>query len=349
MSESSPIQHAEGPPPFAQRRGNAWSRNVALIVAAIALAVSLWQWLEARREASRLQTELARRLMDSELASKEARGVSEQIRNTVRDIESRMGMLEVRVLETQNQRIALESLYQELARNRDEWVLAEIEQILITASQQLQLAGNVRSALIALEAADKRLASIDRPSLIPLRKVINRDAERLRALPSTDVPGIALKIDNLIASVDALGLLSEPVAARPVAVTSAPPQTWFSRLRNEVWRDLKDLFRIRVVEKAEVPLLAPEQSYFVRENLKLRLLSARVALLGRDEPAFRGDMTAAALWLHQYFDEESLPVRNALTLTKELSGRTLAISIPDITESLDAVRSQRMVRERAPR
>src|SRR5207342_1659331 len=99
------------------------------------------------------------------------------------DVQVKVGVLDDKLAQSQNQQVALESLYQELSRNRDDWSLAEIEQIVLIASQQLQLAGDVRAALLALQTADSRLQRLDKPQLIPLRKVIAKDIERLKALP----------------------------------------------------------------------------------------------------------------------------------------------------------------------
>jgi uroporphyrin-III C-methyltransferase len=317
-----------------------------MVVALVALVFALWQWSDSRREASQLEGDLAKRVSELDATGRDARLIADQVRNTLRDVESRMGMLEAKLMETQGQRIALESLYQELARNRDEWVLAEVEGILTTAAQQLQLAGNVRAALIALEAADKRLARADRPSLIPLRKVINADIDRLRALPAVDVPGLTLKLDNLIAVVDTLPLAADSRPEEPAVAAPQPPGNGFwSRLTSEFWRDLKGLLRVRVADTPEVPLLAPEQSWFLRENLKLKLLSARLALLSRDDAAFRSDLRTAGKWLNQYFDGKAKSVLTASATLKQLGESELALKLPDLADSLEAVRSPRVGRK----
>lgn len=323
----------------------------ATLLALAALAVALWQWAEARRELAGLRAEVARRLAETEAAARETRLTAESVRNAQRDADSRLGMLEARMLEAQNQRVALESLYQELARNRDEWVLAEVESILVTASQQLQLSGNVRAALIALEAADKRLQRADRPHLIPLRRLIDRDIQRLRALPVADVPALTFRLDAVVAAVDKLPLASEnlPSAALAAPQSESPRGGWWSRLGAEVWRDLRDLVRIRVADAPQAPLLAPEQAYFLRENLKLKLLSARLALLARDEATFRTDVRVAAGWLADHFDTRGKPGAAVAAALDQLARSELAIQLPDIADSLEAARSLRLARERAVR
>src|SRR5918911_1014816 len=111
-------------------------------------------------------------------------------------------LLDARLAEWQSQQLALEALYQELSRNRDEWQLAEIEQVLAIASQQLQLARNVRAALLALQLAEARLARADRPQFVPIRRALARDIERLKTLPVLDLPGMSMRIDTLAAQVE---------------------------------------------------------------------------------------------------------------------------------------------------
>ena len=92
-------------------------------------------------------------------------------------------LLETRIAESQTQQAALEALYRDLAPSRDEIALSEIEQVLLVASQQLQLAGNVPSALTALQLADAKLQRLDRPQFVPLRRALARDMDQLKAVP----------------------------------------------------------------------------------------------------------------------------------------------------------------------
>ena len=133
--------------------------DLRTLVIGVGLVLIVGSWLESRSRVNELQQQLVAKLAEADGYNKESRQAAGQARDTVRDLEYRLGMIESRVAETQNQRLALEALYLELTRSRDERVLAEVEQILLIASQQLQLAGNVKAALIALEAADSRSAT----------------------------------------------------------------------------------------------------------------------------------------------------------------------------------------------
>jgi uroporphyrin-3 C-methyltransferase len=319
------------------------------LLAVLLLALVAWQWYQAYTSMGALREELAGRLRDSDAGSRDARLVALQAREAVREAQDKLAQLEAKLTESQNQQVALEALYQELARNRDEWALAEVEQILTIASQQLQLAGNVPAALLALQTAEQRLARSDRPQFIPLRKVLARDQERLKATPNLDVAGLALKIDQVIALIDTLPLAGEErivAAAAEPAATSATVEGFWRRLGSEIWQELKSLVRIQVSDVPDPELLAPSQAYFLRENLKLRLLNARLALLSRDEVRFREDMKTASAWLARWFDARSKATQTAQATLSQLGTAAIQIEMPTIADSLNAARNYKLSRDR---
>src|SRR5882724_8996797 len=321
----------------------------ALMLALAAVVLAGWQWFDSRRSFGLLEHEVAKRLGEVDAISRESRELAAQSRDTMGDVSARLGQLEARMVETQNQRLALEPLSRPLSRHRDEWTLAEVEQVLLIANQQLQLAGNVKAALIALETADVRLARMDRPQLTALRRIINQDMEQLKAAPYVDVVGMALRLDNVMSQVDSLSLAKEQRPARPSSELDPAGAGFWQRLWREGKRDLHDLIRIQNVEKPEVPLLSPEQAFFLRENLKFRLLGARLSLLARDEASFRADLKAASEWLARYYDDGNKTVATAQSTLKQLLQSDIGGQLPDISASLDAVRNFKLVRERTLR
>jgi uroporphyrin-3 C-methyltransferase len=344
---------AEPPNPAPSPAGNAavW-RNPWLIVAAIALALAGWQWLETRIKLADTQQELARRLSESDNVSKESRALAKQAQEQLASLQGKLGALEAKIAESQSQQATLESLYQDLARNRDEWALAEIEQSVTLAAQQLQLAGNVQGAMLALQTSDARLAGSNRPQFIILRKVLNRDLDRLRALPQVDVPGMSLRLENVIAAVDTLPLA---IDARPraegkskAAVETASVTTldFWQHLGADFWDEVRSLVRIQRFDRDEPALLAPGQAFFLRENLKLRLLNARLALLARDQWTFRNEIKQSQLWVDRYFDARDKTVQTALGGLKQLSAAEISIELPTLNESLSAIKNFKLGKER---
>jgi uroporphyrin-3 C-methyltransferase len=355
MNDStSPQQETPPPAPVARdasapagcpaRRGSSF----ALAVAVLALAFAAWQWYEGRIESSVLRQELAKKLAEADTQSKESRIVAEQAREAVTEAQIKLGVLESRLAESQNQQIALEQLYQELSRNRDEWAYSEIEQSLFMASQQLQLAGNVKTALIALQSADARLQRMNRPQLTALRKAINGDIERLKAAPHVDAVAISVRLDGVVAQVDRLPLAMETRPSQEAAAAPAADQgnAW-TRFWREAWTELRQLVRVQQIDRPEVPLLTPAQSYFLRENLKLRLIGARLALLARDATAYKADLKAARDWLARYYDIGNNNVAHAQAILRSLHEAEISIETPDIAATLEAMRGLRLARERS--
>ena len=344
MDSSSP----RGLPSEAGPRIRSRVLAAALVVLA---AVVAGLWLDTRGRIGATQEELAKRLRHIETESREARALGRQSQEALREAFARLGALEAKVAESQNQQVALEVLYQELARNRDEWQLAEIEQVLAIAQQQLQLSGNVRAALLALQLAESRLSRADRPQFLPVRRALTRDIDRLKSLPALDVPGLSLAIDRLIASVDAMPLAFDERVERAASAKAVKPGTpvaenFLVRLGGEVWKELRQLVVVRKVEAPEPPLVPPQQAWFLRENLKLRLLNARLALLTRDEAGYREDLRVAQRWIQHYFDARAKGSQAALAQLKQLSLASVSFEPPSIVDSLEAVRSFKARRER---
>jgi uroporphyrin-3 C-methyltransferase len=343
------IGHMSGPqdevtaasPPAASASPGDPARTRRWLLGAIILGLGVAVvavWIDAHNAERRLRTEVAQRLSDLDATDKATRASVKDAQDNLRDAQAKIALLENRLAESQTQQAALEALYRELAPSRDEWALTEIEQVLLLASQQLQLAGNVSGALAALQVADAKLQRLDRPQFVPLRRALARDMDRLKAVPYVDVSGIALRLDQAIAGVDALPLaLEERVPAAQPEPPAKDEPAWRRSLR-EIWQELRQLVRIENLERPEVPLLTPPQQFFLRENLKLRLLSARLDLLSRDQANFRADLAAADRWLRKYFDTHAKPVQSLQTLLGELKATNMATELPGLAGSLDAVR-----------
>ena len=337
-------KHADAPESARITRMPRWMGGVAVLL----LAGLAWLWFDTRAEVVDLRRELAGRLRETDSDSRDARAAARQAQEAVRDAQARIAQLEARLAESQSQQLALEALYQDLSRGRDEWVLAEVEQILAIASQQLQLAGNVQAALVALQTADARLARSERPPLIAVRKAMARDIERLKAAPNVDVVGLALRIDQVIAAIEAMPLATDERSPAP-QITEPRDEGFWTRLGAGLLDELKQLVRVRNIEQPEAPLLAPTQAYFLRQNLRLRLLNARLALLDRNEAVLRADLEASNAWLARYFDTRSKPVITAGATLKQVAASAISIELPSVAESLAAVRSFKSARDKSSR
>ena len=325
--------------------------SITQLTLTVLVIIFLWQWLDGHRAISDMQQQLAKKLAEMDGNSKANQLLLAQDQDQVRELSAKLATLESRYAESQNQRDALENLYNNLSASRDEAALAEVEQMLLVAGQQLQLTANVRAALIAMQTADARLQRMNRPAFGGLRQAIGRDMDKLRALHEADISGISLQLNDLIAVVDQMPLAYQQRAANEVVAQAAPPkdETTWQKLLREIWQELKQLVRIENTDKAEIPLLPPNQEFFLRENLKLNLLSARLALLSRDEGSFRQGLKTAQLWTVRYFDGKSSESVQMSVGLKKLAASDIRIEIPDISASLQAVRNYRLTHANEPR
>ena len=371
-TSSDASTYGESAPPLASANSSSsparpwwWPRwpedkqaQLKLALGALAILLAL-QWWSARSDLSDLRREVAQRLQSGENLNSQTKLIADRVDDQLRVLQGKVSVLEARQADSQNQQAALEQLYRDLAKNRDDWALAEIEQVLSTASQQLQIAGNVRSALVALQNADARLSRVDRPQFIAIRRAIAQDIEKLKSLPSVDLTGVAVRLDSLIAQVDAMPLMSDEkpaiIAPTPKTKLSSRQKTetnsaydWRVEMQerwtawsSELWGDLKQLLRVRTVTAPEALLLTPEQAFFARENVKLRLLNARVALLSRNDAAFRADLAEADRALQRYFDLRDPHTKTGRELIRQIRESVLNIEMPTLAHSLAAVRQSR--------
>jgi len=340
-----------------------WAQAALVILAVLVVA----QWWNTRSEMSDLRGQVADRLRQGDQVDAEAKVAATRAEEATKELQAKVSVLEGKQIESQSQQLALEQLYQDLSKNRDDWALAEIEQVLSTASQQLQLAGNVPGALIALQNADRSLSRSDKPQFIIIRRAIAKDIDTLKALPTLDTTGIALRLDSLISEIDGMPLLSDekpvvpvtlpkPVRVKPdvkdtkgkdtASVGRGHDNQWATALEDkwqswsdEMWGEARQLIRVRTVDTPDALLLSPTQAYYARENLKLRLLNARLALLSRNESAFRSDLIAAQDEIAKYFDTRARQTQVAQALLRQVQSSNLSIEMPTLAESLNAVRN----------
>ena len=340
---------AEPSLPSDTTRRSAWTWLAALVTL-VALAAAFY----ALYQLAALRKESARRLTDLEQATARAGETASRADAEARSARERALLLEARLAEEQGQREALEQLYADLSRGRDDAVLVEVERLVTLAGQELAISGSVGTALAALQTADARLARVENARFLPLRRVLARDVERLKSAPSVDITGMALKLDQLASGAETWPLVSdprppaapavEPRPADPRSPSSGTPwwERWFERAQAELG-EYRDLVRLRRVDTPESLLLTPQQQQLVRQQMKLRLLNARQALLARNDRLFRADLGEAQALMTRYVDLKQANAAAALALVKQLAGMPLSVDAPQINDSIAAARAARTV------
>ena len=323
-----------------------WAFAGVTALALIGALVSVWTVFKLNG----IQEILAKQTSDVSTQAVEARVTAKQAEELARDTAARLAVTDAKLSEVALQRAQLEDLMQSLSRSRDENLVVDIESAIRLAQQQSQLTGSVQPLLAALQSSQMRLTKVAQPRLAPLLRAIVRDIEQIKATPVTDTPTLLIKIDELVRAVDNLVLLNA-VGASAVSNASAKPATapdtlswaraismsWWEKMLNDLWRNAQGLVRISRIDRPEASLLAPEQSYFVRENLKLRLLNVRLAVLARHFESAQADMNQVTRDLNKYFDVASGQGPLTLALARDVLAQSKNTEIPRIDATLAAL------------
>lgn len=332
---------------------------LGLALLAAGASATLWMQLQAVRK------ELARRSSDTGTIVAEAREQSARAESLVQDLQVRLGVAEVRLSEVSLQRSQLDELMLTVSRTRDDSLVQDLESTLRLAQQQAQLTGSVQPLISALQSADQRIARAAQPRLNPVQRAIARDIERIRAAALVDLPALAGRLDELVRQIDELPLLNavapaqpeseapavavkgEPVAAAPPAAPVAGAtawqrlQAWWFDWSGRAWANLSargsELVRVHRVDRPEAMLLAPDQEFFLRENTKLKLLNARLALLARQLGTASADLRAVEATLQRYFDGQAKPTQLALETLQGLQRDLSLNQLPDPDDALAAL------------
>jgi uroporphyrin-3 C-methyltransferase len=307
------------------------------VVAVLGLVTSglLWQKL------SNIQEQLARQSAEASAQATQAAGQSKQAQAVAMETAAKLAVTEARLAEVSLQRTQLEELMQSLSRSRDENLVVDIESAVRLAQQQSQLTGSAEPLLAALKSAEVRITRAAQPRLTPLQRAIARDVARIKGTVLADTPTLLVKLDELVLLADDLTVAnavsgvrgSEPLKRKPDESVA----TWWVRMGLVVRDELRGLVRVSRVEVPEAALLSPEQSFFLRENLKLKLLNARLGLLSRQVDSARSDLATAAVMLSRYFDTSSRKTQTTANLLQQVQSQMKTLEMPRIDETLAAL------------
>lgn len=331
--------NAQADDPASSGKWLTWGIAVIAVVGAVGSGL-MWAKL------SGIQEQLARQSADTGSQAVEARVTSKQAEELARETAARLSVTDAKLSEVSLQRSQLEELMQSLSRSRDENLVVDIESAIRLAQQQAQLTGSVQPLLAALNSAEQRLTKVAQPRLAPVLRAVTRDIERIKATAVADTPALLFKLDELVRAVDTLPLLNavgnapQPKAAQPVPTTSwakAISMSWWEKVLSDIWGDAQNLIRVSRIDKPEASMLAPDQSYFVRENLKLRLLNARLGLLARHFDVVQSDMQQANEDLVHFFDMQTRQGQTTLALAREVLAQSKQIEIPRVDDTIAAL------------
>jgi uroporphyrin-3 C-methyltransferase len=331
---------------------------VSAVLALVAIAALVYGW-RAEQRVRRVEQELVQRLQDAAGQANEARLVAKQAQDAARDAAAKVALTEARVAEVALQRSQLEELMQSLSRSRDENLLVDVEAAVRVAVQQSAITGSAEPLVAVLKQSDERLARVNQPRLEGVRRAIARDLDRVKAASVADISTLAIRLDEAIRMVDELPMLGNalargdpgrgaapaPAAAKAAstpASAAAHASFWnvndeIGRVAARVWDEARALVRVTRVDHPDAVLLAPEQAFFVRENVKLRLLNARLAVLSRQFDTAQSDLQLALGAIERYFDRSARRTQLALDLVRQVAAQAKHGGVPRPDDTLAAI------------
>ncbi len=328
-----------------------------LTLAALLASGLMWQRL------GNIQEQLARQSAQTGSQSVEARTLARDAQDLARDSAARTSVMEARLSELTLQRSQLEELMHSMSRSRDENLVSDIDSSIRLARQQAELSGSTQPLVAVLTNARQRVERAAQPRLAPVLRAINHDLDLLARMSVTDTAGLLVRIEELVRQIDELPLLNavaQPRARRHAATagragpamtprTAAPDnddasftqwrwwQAWAERGWAAVREETQDLVRVSRIDQPDAILLSPDQSYFLRENLKLKLLNARLALLSRQWEAARADLAASSIAVQKYFDPASRRTQTLQAQMQQILTHLHPSEQPALNETLSAL------------
>jgi len=341
---------------------------IIVLLLALSLAGALWYQQQSFKQT---RDDLMGQVQTSSSAANQAAEQAQQALSRVQEQSRQIGALEATLRDSVNHLDSLEQAFQTLTDRGSDLVLVnDVDHLVTIAQQQLQLSGNVANAIISLETAQAQLARANRPGLASLQQAINGDLDRLRAASTVDVALMSAQLEELSALVSEAPLMvpddaaPEPVLESPAAGgppriatqsgSSAPDadapwwkqgfqtaEDWSRKAWEAIRQDLGQFITVRRADDPTALLMSPDQATRFRDNLRLRVMTAQLALMMRQSGVWESETAALVKALESRFDPKSAQTRHALKLARQMADTSIATKLPTVTNSLQAIESLR--------
>ena len=340
MPESNNLPQNNAPVIIKQSGGKALAAG-ATVLALLGLGASGFLFVQGQNVLKNQELEFNQKIDKAALGESENASLLKDNLNRQTAIQAELDRLNNGQKNNSDQILQTQKAYQELLKGRINWLVDEAESMLNTASQQLMLSGNLQGAVSVLEHIDSRLSRFEQPELIPIKQAISNDLAALKNRPYVDISATALRIDRLETGISGLPLVLDGVLKPGAApVEAANSGTWWENTWEKSLNALKGLVEVRHLDSNDAMLISPDQTYFIRENLRLRLLDARIALLQHNGEVYQSDLNNVEATVKQYFDSKSPATQSWLKELAELKALDVRmISDDSLKASLSAVRA----------
>ena len=356
--EKQPVKQPEPAPqpqPIVIQQKSSGGRGIAtgaLVLSLIALGASGFLFVQGQNVLKQQEMRIGQDLNKAALGNSENAALLQSTLAKQAELDAQLSKILQNESDTAQTLDGIHRAYAELLKGRVNWLVDEIEVTLNTASQQLLLSGNVPVATAVLENVEQRLSRFEQPELLPIKQAISQDLAALKNRPYLNISATALRLDRLESAVDSLPLLVDSTMnaqnAEP-APTSKAGSFW-TRAWDNTSELVKSMVEVRKLDNNDAMLIGSEQVFYLRENLRMRLLDARLALLQHNSEVYQNDLAAIEETVKRYFDVQSPNTQTWLKEVGELKSVEIRmISDESLKASLAAVRDyQNNVRTALP-
>ncbi|WP_421673240.1 uroporphyrinogen-III C-methyltransferase [Raoultella terrigena] len=321
-----------------EKGGNKTSLVLSAVAIAIALAAGVGLYSVHKQQLSRqnaassaLAAQIAALQKSQEGQKTELEGIIRQQADQLTAAKSQQDAL-AKQLEEVQQKVAVIS-----GSDAKTWLLAQADFLVKVAGRKLWSDQDVTTAAALLKSADASLADMNDPSLIGARRAITDDIASLSAVSQVDYDGIILKVNQLANQIDNLRLADNNDDDSPMDSDSEELSSSIGEWRinlQKSWQSFMDSFiTIRRRDETAVPLLAPNQDVYLRENIRSRLLVAAQAVPRHQEETYKQALENVSTWVRAYYDTDDATTKAFLEEVDKLSQQSITMSVPENLQS----------------
>lgn len=232
-------------------------------------------------------------------------------------------------------------LNRQFGKTRSDWLVADAEYLISVANQRLHMSGDIKTAMLALEAADERLRESGDAGVFKVREAVAKEISSLKAIKTADIVGTFSKIRALEEKIEKIPVFmphsGSAVVQKSKEETERDVRDIDSLLGSAV-KDLKDLVEVRRTDRPMDVVLKPEEVQMLRQELGLKLELAGLALIQRNEKLYQENLSSSEDWLSKHFDTESDLTQAVITEIGNLKNTSINVDLPDTGRSLKLLR-----------
>ena len=343
MSTSSSAQ-ANSPDAAAARTAGLAGLGRALLwvtaTAALASSTLLWQQL------AHTQEQLARQSAASSARANEAQAQAQQAQGMAQTAKAQLAVAESNVDDLLAWRRQADEMLQTAVRARDDSLIIDLAAMLQAAQIQARLTGDPAPLQETLHLVRQRIHQAANPRLAAAARAARQDLQRVQSADAPDIGSLLAQLDALWEQVDALPAANDaaPMSAPEPAAQSAleqsalePPAPWWQRAWHQLRASAGQLVRVSRMQRPDASMMSPDQVFFVRQHVKMRLQGARLALLAGRRDAAQADLQRAAHMLDTLFAAQAPATRDMLARLERMRQSLQSAPLPDARATLAAL------------